>query len=119
MSWAREGPEKEKVMRSVILGLCAIALLLCVVPAYADDATCAMTCKDATNQSVAMADRDACWEECTTFCVELDQVADCQWKGEQILTNIPTVSQWGLVVMGLLVLTAGTTVVLRRRSATA
>jgi len=78
-----------------------------------------MTCKDATTQSVSVADRDACWQECTTFCVDINQVADCQWKGEQILTNIPTVSQWGLVVMGLLVLTAGTTVVLRRRTATA
>ena len=33
--------------------------------------------------------------------------------------EIPTVTTWGLVVMGLLVLTAGTTVVLRRRPETA
>ncbi len=36
---------------------------------------------------------------------------------EECPDPIPTVSEWGLVVMGLLVLTAGTVVVIRRRQA--
>ena len=40
------------------------------------------------------------------------------WQ-EAVRTNIPTVSEWGLVAMTLLVLSAGTVVLVRRRAAQA
>ena len=40
-----------------------------------------------------------------------------EYVGQYIPTTIPAVSEWGLVVMTLLVLSAGTVVLLRRRRA--
>lgn len=68
-----------------------------------------------------------CGACCGKECVQISQL-ECEGFGiyrgdgtrcatEENCTGIPTVSQWGLVVLALLVLTAGTIVVSRQRSA--
>ena len=68
-----------------------------------------------------------CGACCGSECVQVSQL-ECEGFGlyrgdgtrcatEEDCTGIPTVSQWGLVVLALLVLTAGTIVVARQRSA--
>jgi len=67
------------------------------------------TCSFATKNCGA---KDA---NASPICVDLPEDKLCA----TLLGGIPTVSEWGLAVMALLVLTAGTVVVMRRRAAVA
>ncbi len=80
---------------------------------------CDVECKDMTTGSVAVTDRKECWEYCIDTCAGIQQVTSCDFEGETIITNIPAVTEWGMVVMVLLVLTAGTVVIRRLGTAAA
>ena len=55
-------------------------------------------------------DGDGCSATCT-----VENAASCSGEPSVCLTDIPTISQWGLVAMVLLMLTAGTIVLCKRR----
>ena len=82
---------------------------------------CDVVCKaDEANDHIVLAGTQAteafCTGWCNDFCEEHDGVVSCDFKGDLVKTDIPTVSEWGLVVMGLLVLAAGGWVLRRRGS---
>ncbi len=80
------------------------------------EAQCAVTCKDGTVQETDVSDAEQCGAECAGFCGTLDEVARCNFKGELIATKVPAVTEWGMAVMVLLVVAAGTVVIRRARA---
>ncbi len=74
-------------MRSAILGLCAIALLLCVVPAYAED-DCVATCKVGPPQTTQEIDKAACEATCDAYCAPFEtNLKSCVFKEQNIKGN--------------------------------
>ena len=86
------------------LAVVAVGVFLCgAASTYATD--CTATCKDETTETTSQLDGPACQTACDTFCVGNENVKWCKYKGDIVDGgNIPTVSEWGLVVMGLLVI---------------
>ncbi len=85
---------------------------------------CDVTCKDELSDHIMLPSTNPPYENtpevCQTWCKETclghGGTLTCDHKGDP---TVPAVTTWGMVVMGLLVLTAGTMVVLRRRPETA
>ena len=76
---------------------------------------CEAVCQDKSVHASAAADNDTCKTYCSTECSELGGVKTCDFKGTRVNYDIPAVSDWGLVVMALLVLSAATVVIRRHR----
>jgi len=63
-----------------------------------------------------LADRKECRNYCIDLCDTAFEVSECKFDNDLVLTNIPAVSEWGMVVMLLLVVAAGTIVIRRARA---
>ena len=77
---------------------------------------CEAVCKDAPSVYSVAKDPDGCLQHCSTACDPESHLIGCNFKGERASGTIPAVTEWGMVVMVLLVLAAGTVVIRRARA---
>jgi hypothetical protein len=75
---------------------------------------CDAVCKDGSHVKLQAADPKECLQVCADACPAGEYVG-CYFDGERARADIPAVSEWGLVVMALLVVSAATVVIQRHR----
>ena len=77
---------------------------------------CSGECRDGTSFNNWSYTEANCHDQCDAFCGTNEDVAACYFKNQNIKGAIPTVSEWGVVIMALLLLIGAKVYFNRRRA---